>query len=66
MGKNPAWLSKDPPEQLRWKRKLYGHRKQGQAGQEDYSGVAHHYRVIICMATAWLEFCCPVQGRKDC
>lgn len=47
-GRSTAWLSKDLLE-LRWKRKLNGHQKQGQARQEDYKNIVHHRREKICI-----------------
>ncbi|KAK4828018.1 hypothetical protein QYF61_022795 [Mycteria americana] len=50
-----AWMSRDLLEH-RWKRKVYGHWKQGQVTQEDYRDAVCHYREKICAAKARLEF----------
>lgn len=34
--------------------------------KQDYRRIVHPSREIICMVTAWLEFCCCVKGREDC
>ncbi|KAK4810960.1 hypothetical protein QYF61_014432 [Mycteria americana] len=55
-GRRPAWLSRDLLLELGWKRKVYGHWKQGQATREDYRDAVRHCREKIRAAKARLEF----------
>jgi len=38
-GRRPAWLSKEPLAELRWKRKVHGMWKEGQATWEEHAGM---------------------------
>ena len=51
-----GWLNRDLLLELRRKRKVYGHWKQGQVTREDYRDAVHHCREKICAAKAQLEF----------
>lgn len=55
-GKRPAWLSRDLILELRWKRKVYEHWKQGQVTWEDYRDAIQHCREKICVDKAPLGF----------
>ena len=51
-GRRPAWLSRDLLLELRQKRKVYGHWKQGQVPWEDYRDAVRHCREKIRVAKA--------------
>ena len=49
-------MSRDLLLELGWKRKVYGHWKQGQVTGEDYRDAVHHCREKIRATKAQLEF----------
>ncbi|KAK4828074.1 hypothetical protein QYF61_023134 [Mycteria americana] len=61
-----AWLSRDLLLELRQKRKVYGHQKQGQVTWEDYRDAVRHCREKIHAAKPRLEFklASTVKGNK--
>lgn len=65
-GRTPAWLSRDLPVELRRKRKVYGHWKQGQATRRDYGDAVCHGREKVCAAKARLQFklASPVKDKR--
>ena len=54
-GQKAAWLSRDPLE-LRWKRKVCGHRKEGWVTRKEYRAAVCQCREKIHMAKGRLEF----------
>jgi len=43
-GRRPAWMSKELLAELRWKRKVYGMWKEGQATWQEYRSVVKAWR----------------------
>jgi len=54
-GREPAWMSKELLVELRWKRKVYGMWKEGQATWEEYRNVVKACRDATRKAKAHLE-----------
>jgi len=54
-GRGPAWLNKEILAELRWKRKVHGMWKEGQATREEYRNVARACRDTTRKAKAHLE-----------
>jgi len=54
-GRRPAWLNKELLVELRWKRKVHGMWKEGQATWEEYRNVTRACRDAMRKAKAYLE-----------
>jgi len=54
-GRRPAWMSKELPAELKWKRKVYGMWKEGQTTWEEHRNVVRACREAMRKAKAHLE-----------
>ncbi|KAJ7399690.1 hypothetical protein BTVI_112609 [Pitangus sulphuratus] len=54
-GRRPAWISKEIPENLKWKKEIYGMWKKGQATWEDCRNIVRVCRDMTRKAKALLE-----------
>jgi len=54
-GRRPAWLKRELLVELRWKRKVHGMWKEGQATWEEYRNVVRAYRDATRKAKVHLE-----------